>query len=269
MDNTAIKIKELTKDHGKNRGVFNVDLSIEKGSVFGLLGRNGAGKTTLIRSLLCLEPADFGTASIMGLDFIDDNREILTFTGYVDENKALYTWMSVRELMDFTAAFYETWDKEYVNDMLGEYKIDPSQKIGELSRGAKAEVALITALGHKPKLLVLDEPASGLDVIVRSEFLEKLINASCSGDTTVLISSHILEDVERICDHVAFMDQGKILFQTGMEKLRDEYAEFLLKRDPEKKSFNLKDIFVDVIRNGFSVSKEQKKTLKNHKEGEK
>lgn len=269
MDNTAIKISKLTKDHGKKRGVFNVDLTIEQGSVFGLLGRNGAGKTTLIRSLLCLEPADSGTASIMGMDFIDANREILTFTGYVDENKALYTWMTVRGLMDFTAAFYETWDKEYVNDMLSEYRIDPSQKIGELSRGARAEVALITALGHRPKLLILDEPASGLDVIVRSEFLEKLIHASCSGDTTVLISSHILEDVERICDHVAFMDQGKILFQSGMEELRDEYTEFLSKSDPEKKSFNLKDIFVDVIRNGFSVSQEKEKALKYNKEGEK
>jgi ABC-2 type transport system ATP-binding protein len=263
MNKSAIEVKGLTKDHGKKRGVFNVDLNVEQGSVFGLLGRNGAGKTTLIRSLLCLEPADSGEASIMGMDFIDHNREILTITGYVDENKALYTWMTVRELMDFTAAFYETWDNEYVNDMLSEYKIDPSQKIGELSRGARAEVALITALGHRPRILVLDEPASGLDVIVRTEFLEKLIHASCSGDTTVLISSHILEDVERICDYVAFMDEGKILFQSTMEELRDEYTQFLSDTTPDKKSFNLKDIFVDVITKGFTVSKEQKTALKD------
>jgi ABC-2 type transport system ATP-binding protein len=239
MSENIIEIKKMSKNYGSGKGIFDITLNIPKGKVFGLLGRNGAGKTTLLKSLVGLIIPETGTCEIMGLDFIDKNYEILKKTGYVDEHKNLYDWMSVKEIIEFTANFYETWDDEYVESMLNEFKIPKNQKIGNLSKGERAEISLLLSLGFSPELLILDEPASGLDIIVRDEFLDKFIQFACKSGTSIVISSHILEDVERMCDEVAFIEAGRVLYQTEMENLRIQYKKYLLENDSQNINFTL------------------------------
>jgi ABC-2 type transport system ATP-binding protein len=253
----AIVTKGLTKDHGHARGIFNADLVVKRGSLFGLLGRNGAGKTTLIRTLLGLEIPTDGSAALLGLDFAKENRRILEKIGYVDEDRGLYEWMRVGEIVEFTRSFYPTWDDSLASRMLDSFHIDRSQKVGELSRGGKAELALLLALSHRPEILVLDEPTSGLDIIVRHEFLEQFIEFACDQQTTILFSSHILEDVEKVCDTVAFVEGGKILFQSPLDALREDYRRFVKARNPGKEAaFTLKDIFLSVVKEGYRFTPE-------------
>ncbi|MCK5685502.1 ABC transporter ATP-binding protein [bacterium] len=256
MSEYAIVTDKLTKSYGKGRGIFNIDLKVKKGKVFGLVGRNGAGKTTLIKILMGLIQSDRGEASILDMDFSEKNYEILSYTGFVDEEKTLYKWMTVKEIIRFTKGFYKSWDDILCSDLIKEFEIDKDQKISSLSRGMRAELSLILALSFHPRLLILDEPTSGLDIMVRHEFLEKFIVYACKEETTILFSSHILEDVERISDEIAFIDKGKLLFQAGIEEIRSQYRNYLAEQKKET-AFNLKDVFISVVKNEFSFRKEE------------
>lgn len=255
MSEYTIETDKLTRSFGNGRGIFNVDLRVRKGSVFGLVGRNGAGKTTLIRILMGLIHADSGRSEMLGLDSETQNFEVLSSTGFVDENKSLYGWMTVSEIIRFTKGFYKTWDDGLCAELIRKFRINGEQRISDLSRGTKAELALILAISFHPKLLVLDEPTSGLDVIVRHEFLEKFIEYTCNEETTILFSSHILEDVERICDEVAFIDEGRLLFQAELDTIRSSYHKYLVEKK-QNPVFTLKDVFVSVVRKEFCLQKE-------------
>jgi len=225
MSDLAIQIKGLTKKYGKTLAVDGVDLDVPKGKVVALMGRNGAGKTSIIRMLLGLTPITSGSASVLGLDSHKKHVQIRKSVGYVPENHHMYRWMKISEIAKFTSAFYPKWNSEHCEQLLKKFGLDPSKKISELSRGMVAKVALTLALSHEPELLILDEPTSGLDAVIRKEFLESIVDVVADEGRSVLISSHLLNDVERITDHVALIDHGHIKLTEDMESLKSRMRE--------------------------------------------
>ncbi|MFC1743267.1 ABC transporter ATP-binding protein [Candidatus Riflebacteria bacterium] len=253
MAEIVIETKGLTRSFGSGRGVFDIDLQIPRGSIFGLLGRNGAGKTTLIKILLGLLLEDRGEAFIEGLHFHRDNTEILQKIGYVDENRRLYNWMRVNEIIQFNASFFPNWDSDYSSALIAEFNLPENEKIQNLSRGENALVALILALGHHPRILILDEATSGLDVLVRRKFLERLIDFSCKDNTTILFSSHLLDDLERVCDQIAIIEKGKLLLHGSMEDIKKQYCS-MTASSPVSHS-RLEDIFIQILEKPELVQK--------------
>ena len=201
-----------------------VDLNIESGSVFSLLGENGAGKTTLIRILTGFQRPSGGTVRVLGLDPITDALEIRRRIGYVSDSPALYDWMRVDEIGWFASSFYPDGFLKNYRDMLAQYDLPINRKIKHLSKGQRAKVALALAVAHDPELLILDEPTSGLDPLVRRDFLESMVQRAASG-RTVLLSSHQMNEVERVTDRLAIIHQGKVGLQGTLSELRDEIFE--------------------------------------------
>ena len=225
MSEPVIQTEGLTKRYGKLAAVDGVTLEAASGRVLALMGPNGAGKTSLIKMLLGLTSITEGKASVFGLDSHKQHVEIRRRVGYVPETHQMYGWMTIREITRFTSAFYPAWDAALCGELIDRFGLDPAKKISELSRGMVAKVALTLALAHKPQLLVLDEPTSGLDAMVRKEFLESVVNVAADEGRTVLISSHLLNDVERVADRVALMDNGKIRLVEDLEQLKERLRE--------------------------------------------
>lgn len=225
MTDAIIQTNALTKHYEKLVAVDSATLEVPPGCVFALMGQNGAGKTSLIKMLLGLTPITGGNATVLGLDSGKLHVEIRRRVGYVPEEHHMYRWMTVDELMRFTSAFYPTWDADLCSSLIKMFGLDSGKKVSELSRGMVAKVALTLALAHRPQLLVLDEPTSGLDAVVRREFLESIVDVAADEGRTVLISSHLLNDVERVTDRIAFMVDGQIRFVEDVEALKERVRE--------------------------------------------
>ena len=228
MTEPVIHTENLTKRYGKLLAVDGVSLDVPPGCVFALMGRNGAGKTSLIRALLGLTPISSGSATVFGLSSAKDHVEIRRRVGYVPESHHQYRWMTVAELTRFTSAFYPSWDQELCDACIERFGLDRSKKIKELSRGMVAKVALTLALAHKPQLLVLDEPTGGLDAVIRREFLESVVDVAADEGRTVLISSHLLSDVERVADRVALLHEGELRLVEDAQALKARVREAAL-----------------------------------------
>src|SRR6266550_3714270 len=171
MTEEVIAVADLTRRFGATTALDAVTLALPRGAVYGLVGANGAGKTTLIRHILGLLQAQSGTVRVFGLDPVADPVGVLSRIGYLSEENDLPGWMRVDELMRYTRAFYQKWDDAYAEELRGAFALDPAAKIRTLSKGQKARAGLLIALAHRPELLVLDEPSSGLDPIVRRDIL--------------------------------------------------------------------------------------------------
>ena len=210
MNQTVVVTEGLTKYYGDTVGVADLDLEVNKGEIFGFLGPNGAGKTTTIRTLLDFIRPTAGKASIFGLDIHDDSIEIHRRIGYLPGELELYKKMTGDELLRHFASLRANVDWAYVERMAERLDYDMSKPIRALSSGNKHKVGLIQAFMHRPDLLILDEPTTGLDPLMQQEFYEMLIEAKGDGQTA-FVSSHILPEVERICDRVAFIREGKLL----------------------------------------------------------
>ncbi len=220
MSDAVIVTDDITKRYGRTTAVEGVDLEVPPGKVFALMGRNGAGKTSLIRMLLGLTPITGGRGTVLGMDSAKQHVQIRRRVGYVPEVHHMYRWMTVREICWFTSSFYSTWDNALCADLLKRFSLDPEKKIKELSRGMIAKVALTLALAHEPRLLVLDEPTDGLDAVVRKEFLESVVHVAADEGRTVFISSHLLQDVERVADRVALMEGAHIRLVEDLDHLK-------------------------------------------------
>lgn len=219
-NNFAIETIGLTKRFGKRIAVDNLSLKVPTGSVFAFLGRNGAGKTTTIKMMLDLLDKTSGEIKILGLDSIKKSLEIKSRVGYVAEGQKMYDWMKVDEIIWFCKGFYKDWDDKFAEDLKQKLELDGSQKLGNLSRGTQAKVALLLAMAYRPELLILDEPTAGLDVVVRRDFLEGVIELIQTEGRTVFFSSHIVHEVERVADWVGIIDNGHLVSCSTLEDLK-------------------------------------------------
>ncbi|MBN2562471.1 MAG: ABC transporter ATP-binding protein [Phycisphaerae bacterium] len=215
----AIAIHGLVKEYGNDNGVHGLDLTVPRGSSFGLLGPNGAGKSTTIKMLMGLVPPTAGDAVVLGHSITKEGDQIRSRVGYVPERHHMYPWMTVGEVIWFTRSFYETWDHDLCEELLRHYGLDPGKKIKELSHGMVTKLALILALSHDPDLLLLDEPTTGLDPLIREEFLDGINHMLRQRPRTVLLSSHIMSDIERVADTIAIINKGRLLVCVGRDEL--------------------------------------------------
>jgi len=218
---SVISVSELTRRFGDRTALASVSLSVTRGAIHGLVGANGAGKTTLIKHVLGLLRAESGSVRVFGLDPVADPVAVLSRIGYLSEENDLPGWMRVDELIRYSRAFYPAWDDGYAEELRQTFALDPTTKIRDLSRGQKAQAGLLVALAYRPELLVLDEPSSGLDPIVRRDILGAIIRTIASEGRTVLFSSHLLEEVELVADHVTMINRGRIVQSARIEVLRE------------------------------------------------
>src|SRR5207248_4865499 len=216
-------IANLTRRFGTKTALDSVSLSLPRGAVYGLVGANGAGKTTLIRHLLGLLKAESGSVRVFGLDPVVDPVGVLSRIGYLSEENDLPGWMRVDELIQYTRAFYPNWDDAYADELRLAFALDRSARIKTLSKGQKARAGLLVALAHRPELLVLDEPSSGLDPIVRRDILGAVIRTIADEGRTVLFSSHLLEEVEQVADHVTMISDGEIVLSAPLNEIKESH----------------------------------------------
>jgi ABC-2 type transport system ATP-binding protein len=223
MSEAVIAVSELTRRFGATTALASVSLSLPRGAVYGLVGENGAGKTTLIKHILGLLRAQSGSVRVFGLDPVGDPVGVLSRIGYLSEEHDLPGWMRVDELMRYSRAFYPAWDDAYAEELRQAFALDASATIGSLSRGQKARVGLLIALAYRPELLVLDEPSTGLDPVVRRDILNAIIRTIADEGRTVLFSSHLLDEVERVADHVTMISHGRIVLSAPLAAIRESH----------------------------------------------
>jgi ABC-2 type transport system ATP-binding protein len=223
MEHTVVDVNDLSRSFGNKTALDGVSFSATAGKVHGLVGSNGAGKTTLLRHLLGLLRAETGSVRVFGLDPVRDSVGVLSRVGYLSEERELPEWMSVDELMRYTQAFHPAWDEQYARELLKSFALDPAKKIKELSKGMRAQAGLIAAVAHRPELLILDEPSSGLDAVVRRDILDAVVRTVADDGRTVIFSSHLLDEVERMSDHVTLIHQGRVALSGVLDDVRGAY----------------------------------------------
>lgn len=229
----VIELQKVTRCFGDKRALDNVSLSVPRGGVFGLIGGNGAGKTTLIKHILGLLKAQTGSVRVFGQDPIENPVGVLGRIGYLSEDRDLPDWMRVGELIRYTQPFYPHWDERYAAELQQAFDLDGKAKVKTLSRGQRARAGLLIALAHRPEVLVLDEPSSGLDPVVRRDILGAIIRTIAEEGRTVLFSSHLLDEVERVADRVAIIHQGRILLISEVDQLKETHRRVTLRFSQE------------------------------------
>ena len=217
---TVIKTEQLTKSYGTHRGIMDVDLEVAQGEVFGFLGPNGAGKTTTIRVLLDLIRPTSGRAFVFDIESTADPVAIHRRIGYVPGEFALYDRLTGRQTMEYFGNLRGGVDAAYQASLIERFDVDPSRRFKEYSKGNKQKIGLILALQHRPELLILDEPTSGLDPLIQQSFYALVREAKDEG-RTVFLSSHILSEVERTCDRVGIIRDGRLVKVDRTDALRD------------------------------------------------
>jgi len=224
----VVAVAGLSRRFGTKTALEQVTLSVERGSVLGLVGENGAGKTTLIKHLLGTLKAQAGSVRVFGLDPVADPVGVLSKVGYLSERRDLPGWMRVDEFLRYTQAFYPKWDEQYAERLLKQFQLDPSQKLGTQSQGQQAKTGLLTALAYRPELLLLDEPSSGLDPVVRRDILEAIIRVVAEEGRSVVFSSHLLEEVERVADQIVMLQRGRVALHGGIAEVRRDHVSAVL-----------------------------------------
>jgi len=224
----AIVTQRLTKYYGDHCVVDSLDLHIPQGTVYGLLGRNAAGKSTTIKMLLGMVQPSYGTAELLGEPIDRLRPETRVRIAYMAEGHPLYRWMTVTDAVRFTSAFYPTWNDRLLEQILDHFELPRRQKIRRLSRGQRAQLSLALAVAQDPELLILDDPTLGLDTVVRRDFLESLIQIIQRRGRTVLFSSHILGDVERVADRIGILLDGVLRVDCPTDHFKESVRKVVL-----------------------------------------
>ena len=223
--NAVIETAALTRSFGHTDAVQNLSLRVPEGSVYAFLGPNGAGKTTTIKMLLNILQPTAGGARVLGVDSTKLGPAEFAQIGYVSENQELPEWMTVRQLLDYCRPMYPTWDEAFSRKLLTDFNLPEDRKLKSLSRGMKVKAALVSSLSYRPRLLVLDEPFSGLDPLVRDEFIRGILELAEQDGWSIFISSHDIDEVERLADWVGVINDGRLHLSEETESLQKRFRQ--------------------------------------------
>jgi len=233
--------EDLCKSFSTQLVLKGVDIAIPAGAVVGLVGTNGSGKSTLIKCLLGLLKPTRGKATLFGEDPWNLSTKSKGKLGYVPQVVQLYPWMRVDQIVAYTSAFYENWDPDWVDLLLDRMDLPRDRRVGPLSTGQKQKLALVLALGHRPELLILDEPVASLDPIARRELLKSLMELTLDNQHTVFFSTHITSDLERVASHIAFLQEGRIALFDELDAIKDRVKRLRLNStDPLPKNLQIR-----------------------------
>jgi len=223
-ETTPLRALGLSKNYAGRRVLDGVSLTLEPGSVLGLIGRNGAGKSTLMRALLGLIEVDQGRAEVFGEPALALGDRFKAQIGYVPQQPDALAWMGVAQMLDFVGRFYPAWDKAFVDATLTRWQLPRKTTLAKLSPGERQRVELIRAIAPRPRLLVLDEPAAALDPVARRDLLRELALRANDDGTSVIFSTHIVSDLERVASDIAFLHEGRLLLQAPIDDLKERFA---------------------------------------------
>jgi ABC-2 type transport system ATP-binding protein len=252
-DTPVIEVRGVNKSFGKKPVLRGVNLTMHAGQTLAFLGRNGAGKTTTIRTLLGLLAPDAGEVRVLGFDPRVDPLEIRQRVGYVAEDQTMFGWMRVGQLLSFVAPFYPTWDNAWAKELSQRFELPMNTRVRHLSKGQGVRVALLLALAHRPKLVILDDPTLGLDPIMRKEFLRDLVTHMQGESIGVFFSSHLLYEVEPVADSIVILDHGQVVRQAPTEELREQVKRLVAPIEAETTIRQLPGI-LDLARSGRQVT---------------
>jgi ABC-2 type transport system ATP-binding protein len=227
--NSAIQIEALRMKFGRTVALDGVDLSVPEGAIYALVGPNGAGKTTLIKLLMNILRPTAGRARVLGIDASAFTGRDFNCIGYVSENQELPGWMTASGMLDFLRAFYPTWDRALEQQLIELFDLPMKRKLKHLSRGMRMKAAFAGSLPYRPRVILLDEPFSGLDPLVRDELIESLLDRA--PETTIFLSSHDLAEIESFASHVAYLENGRVLFSEEMAALSGRFREVTVTLD--------------------------------------
>lgn len=218
--NEILRVENLSKAFGRKSVLREFSLRLEKGKVYGLLGKNGEGKTTLIRIIMGIIPSDSGEMFYKGQKIKFNDSGYKKEIGYIPEDSFFFRWMRISELLDFNSAFYPAWNAKKAEDYLERFLLRRAAKIGQLSRGMKLKLGLAMALAAKPELLILDDPTSGIDVPTRQDFLKDIIAELSDAGTTILFSTHLVHELERIVERLGILQGGRLILEEDYQKVK-------------------------------------------------
>lgn len=230
-ESSVVQVSQLSRRFGRTLALDEVSVQLQPGLVYGLVGANGAGKTTLIKHLLGLLRAQSGTVRVFDRDPVKHPVEVLRRIGYLSEERDLPDWMRVDELMRYTAAYHSGWDQHYAEQLLTQFDLDASKKIQSLSKGMRAQAGLVAAVAHRPGFLLLDEPSTGLDAVVRKDILNAIVRTIADAGSTVLFSSHLLDEVEQMSDRIIMIDSGHIVLSGDLDDLKERHHRLTVRLD--------------------------------------
>lgn len=221
LEQNILSLSNVSKSYDSHCVLDNASLTLKKGTVMGLLGANGSGKTTLLKTALGLLKADRGEAKLFAEDawhLSDINKQSL---GFVAQSLDFFNWMKVEQLLEYNSGFYSNWDAARAHQLINDWDIARDKKVSTLSEGQKQRLAITLAMSYSPELLILDEPVASLDPAARRQFIKQLIDMNLDNQTSILFSTHITSDIERVAADVAFLKDGKIQYQGGVDELKE------------------------------------------------
>lgn len=228
MSDFAIETSHLTRYFWAKRVVYDLNLAVPRGSIFGFLGRNGSGKTTTLRMILGLLWPTWGRSTVLGHDSRHLTVEARARIGYLAEGHPVHGWMRVKDARAYQSKFYPRWNDRLFHSVLDFFRVDPNTRARSMSRGERAGLCLALTLAPEPDLLILDDPAIGLDPVARRSLLESMVLATRKSDRTIIFSSHLLADIERMADHIAVLDYSVLRAQCSLETFRSCVQQFVL-----------------------------------------